>query len=167
MRASEHLGARAWHHGRVATTDNKKSPAKKAARPAKKPAAAAKKPGPRADYGAPVDGFFAKQTPQRRAILEALRTMVEKAAPDATSSLKWGMPFFALGGETMCAIASHKAHVNLILAGPPGTYADPRGLLEGDGKTGRHLKITSLEDLPRKEIAAWLGIAARRARKGA
>ena len=42
----------------------------------------------RADFGAPVDGFFAKQPPHLRAILEVMRALVEEAAPEATASLK-------------------------------------------------------------------------------
>jgi hypothetical protein len=136
---------------------------KAAPKKAKKPAAK-KKPAPRKDFGKPIDGFFAKQPAAMRPIGEALRTLVAEAAPDAESSLKWGMPFFSIGGTMMCAIGGHKAHVNLILSGPPGTYADPEGRLEGDGKTGKHLKLTSLDDLPRESVRSWLRTAAARAR---
>ena len=125
-----------------------------------------KKPAPRADLGAPIDGFFAKQPPHLRPILDALRGLVQQAAPDAESSLKWGMPFFTVGGGTMCAIGAHKAHVNLILSGPPGTFADPEGRLVGEGKTGRLLKLTTLADLPRAAVKGWLKTAAALARKG-
>jgi hypothetical protein len=118
----------------------------------------------RADYGAPVDGFFAKQPPQLRAILDELRALIEDAAPDATAALKWGMPFFTRGDEMMCALASFKSHVNLILPGPPGSYADPDGRLEGDGKTGKHLKLRALDDLPRTTVRGWLRTAAARAK---
>lgn len=135
---------------------------------ARKPAKAkrpARKVGPRADYGAPVDGFFAKQPPHLRAILEALRELVDEAAPEAVASLKWGMPFYTLDGAMMCALAGFKAHVNLILPGPPGAFADPDGLLEGEGKTGRHLKLRALDDLPRAAVRGWLRTAATLARK--
>jgi hypothetical protein len=127
----------------------------------------ARKPVPRADFGAPIDGFFAKQPPQLRAILEELRRLVEEAAPDAESSLKWGMPFFTVGGAMMCALGGHKSHVNLILSGPPGAYADPEGRLSGEGKTGRHLKLTTLDELPRDAVRGWLRTAADLARKKA
>lgn len=133
--------------------------------PAKAPhSPTARRAGPRADLGAPVDGFFARQPPHVRPILDELRRLVEAAAPGASSSLKWGMPFYRLGDATVCALAGFKAHVNLILPGPPGTYADPQGLLEGDGKTGRHLKVRSLAELPRAAVKGWLRIAADRAR---
>ncbi|HEU4727839.1 MAG TPA: DUF1801 domain-containing protein [Kofleriaceae bacterium] len=128
---------------------------------------AGRKPGPRVDYGRPIAGFFARQAAPLRAILEALRALIEETAPDASSSLKWGMPFFMIGDTMMCALAGHKAHVNLILSGPPGTYADPEGRLAGDGKTGRHLKLTRLEDLPHDAVRGWLRTAAELARKQA
>jgi hypothetical protein len=116
----------------------------------------AKKPAARADLGAPIDGFFGKQPPDMREILFALRGLIDVAAPSASASLKWGMPFYELGGKTLCALGGHKAHVNLILSGPPGTFTDPKGLLVGDGKTGRHLKLTRLADLPTTDVKRWL-----------
>ncbi len=140
------------------------SPARKPAAPRRKRGASPKKPAPRADLGAPVDGFFAKQPPHLRPILDELRGLVQEAAPDATSSIKWGMPFYAIGGNTLCALAGFKAHVNLILPGAPGTFADPEGRLEGEGKTGQHLKVRSLAELPRASVRRWLRTAAQRAR---
>jgi hypothetical protein len=124
----------------------------------------AQKWGTRADLGAPIDGFFARQPPALREILEALRAEVERAAPEAVGAIKWGMPFYTLRGEMMCALAGHKSHVNLILAGPPGTFADPDGRLEGDGKTGKHLKLNALAQLPRAAVRGWLETAAATAR---
>ena len=124
----------------------------------KKPAA--KKPAPRADFGAPIEGFFAKQPAHLRSILDELRALVEEVVPEAESSLKWGMPFYRVNGAMMCALAGHKSHVNLVLAGPPGTFADPEARLSGEGKTGRHLKLTSLDELPRDAVRGWLRTAA-------
>jgi hypothetical protein len=118
----------------------------------------------RVDFGAPIDGFFAKQPPHLRVILEALRKLIEDVAPDATASLKWGTPVYAVGRDMMCALAGFKSHVNLILAGPPGTFMDPEGLLEGEGKTGRHLKLRTLDELPLKAARGWLRAAAQVAR---
>jgi hypothetical protein len=129
--------------------------------------AARGKPAARADLGAPIDGFFAKQPAPLRPVLEELRKMVEEAAPEAESSIKWGMPFFTLGGEMMCALGGHKSHVNLILSGPPDAFDDPEGRLEGAAKTGRHLKLRSLADLPRPAVRRWLRTAAEIARKKA
>jgi hypothetical protein len=142
------------------------APATKSARGKRDPAPATKF-GPRADLGAPVDGFFGRQPPHLRAILDELRALVEEIAPDATASLKWGMPFYTIGGNTMCALAGFKAHVNLILPGSPESFVDPDGLLEGDGKTGKHIKLRALAEIPRGAVQIWLRAAADRARKTA
>jgi hypothetical protein len=146
-----------------ASTRKRPAPARKSPGPERTPKSWSR-PAARADLGAPVDGFFARQPPPLRAILDELRTLVEEAAPTAASSLKWGMPFYTLDGATMCALGAHKAHVNLILSGPPEAFADPGGRLEGDGKTGRHLKLRTVEDLPRAAVRGWLRTAARLAR---
>jgi hypothetical protein len=153
------------------TVTARKAPRAKKAPRARKVAsragvAPAKDYGPRKDLGAPVEGFFAKQPPGLRPILDELRNMVRQAAPDASSAIKWGMPFYSIGGAIVCALAAHKSHVNLILPGPPGTYADPEGRLEGDGKTGRHLKLKTLGDLPKTSVRGWLKTAVRLARNG-
>lgn len=171
------------HHRAVKKSPTKKAPAKKAPAkkapakkapaekaPAKKaPAKKAPSSGGgvaarRADYGAPVEQFFEKHSGELRDVLDALRKLVESVAPDAVASLKWGMPFYTVAGEMYCAIGGHKAHVNLILPFPPGTLDDPRELLQGEGKTGQHLKLRSRKDLPEKAVRDWLKVAAKRAR---
>ncbi len=156
-----------WHHEDVKNVAQPPKLNKKATAPKREVAterAVAKKYGVRADLGAPIDGFFAKHPPALRAILDELRKMVEEIAPDATASIKWGMPFYSVAGHPICALAGFKAHVNLILSGPPDTFTNSEGILEGDGKTGRHLKLLSLDDLPRVQVRRWLRSAAERAR---
>ncbi|MCC6998060.1 MAG: DUF1801 domain-containing protein [Deltaproteobacteria bacterium] len=144
-----------------------KQPTAAKRKPKPKPAAAspaARKPAPRADSGAPIDGFFARQPQHLRPILEALRALVEEVVPEAASSIKWGMPMYTLNDAMLCGLGGHKSHVNLILAGPPGTFDDPEGRLIGEGKTGKHLKLTSLDDLPHESVRGWLRAAAARVR---
>ena len=166
----------------------KAKPAGKTARTASQTQAAKRKTGPRAgqrsssakraapkravrsavarrvDFGAPVDGFFSKQPPQLRSILDTLRQLVEEAAPDANASLKWGIPVYSIGSVMMCALGGHKAHVNLILAGPPGAFDDPERRLTGAGKTGRHLTLRHIDELPRTAVRGWLRKASELAR---
>jgi hypothetical protein len=124
-----------------------------------------KKYAQRADLGAPIDGFFSKQPAHLRAVLESLRRLADEAAPEAEKSLKWGMPVYTIAGAMMCALGGHKSHVNLVLAGPPEIFADPSGLLVGSGKTGRHLKLRTLDELPRESVRRWLRAAADHARR--
>lgn len=146
----------------------KKTAAKKKAKAAPKKTAkkvAKKAMAPRADLGAPIDGFFAKQPAKQRAILDALRAIIEENAPDAQSAIKWGNPFYSINGVMTCAMSSHKAHVNLMLAGPAGTFTDPDGLLEGEGKTGKHISFHDAKEIPKAKVRGWVREAADLARK--
>jgi hypothetical protein len=134
------------------------------AHPATPAKAARPGPGPRADLGAPIDSFFTRRSGPLRQVLDELRALIDAELPAAASSIKWGMPFYTLAGKPVCALAAFKAHVNLILAGPEGTFVDPDGLLEGDGKTGRHLKLRTPGEIPRSAVRAWLQAAAALAR---
>lgn len=156
---------------RTSTSTRAKAPPKKAAKkasstagPSKRSASSSRRPAQRADLGAPIDGFFAKQPPALRAILEALRKLVESTVPDAQSAIKWGMPFYTLHGQMMVALGAHKSHVNLILAGPPAAFHDPEGRLTGSAKGGRHLKLTALDQLPQNAARTWIKAAAAHAR---
>jgi hypothetical protein len=140
------------------TAENAAAAAATGKRPARRTAA-------RADYGAPIDGFLARQPPHLRAILEALRGLICEVAPDAEASLKWGMPWFTVWDRMVCALGGHRSHVNLILMGPPQAFRDPEGRLLGEGKGGRRLMLTSLDDLPRASARQWLRTAARLARQ--
>lgn len=139
----------------------KKTPARRTTRAASAPASASS--GQRADFGAPVDRFFAKQPAHIQPITNTLRALVEEAARDATAVIKWGVPVYEIGGKMMCSISAHKAHVNLVLWGKPSAFPDPRGKLSG-AKSGRHLKVTSVDEIPRADARRWLKAAAELAR---
>jgi len=156
------------------TTSRKTSAKQSAARKAPAKAAAAKKAPAndggakktsaranlqRADLGAPVDDFFARQPPEQRVLLEALHAMIEKAAPDARASIKWGMPYYELK-RGFCALYTAPSYVGLNLMAPPEKFDDPEGKLEGTGKTMRHLKVRSAADLDEGSILRWLKTAA-------
>ena len=118
----------------------------------------------RADFGKPVEGFIKKRPPEQQKILSELRTLILAAAPDCEAQLKWGMPHYTIGGKYYAATSAHKAHVNLIMFGSPKAFDDPKGLLEGDGKMGRHLKIETAKDLPKAQVKKWLAAAAKASR---
>ncbi|TMF23823.1 MAG: DUF1801 domain-containing protein, partial [Chloroflexi bacterium] len=74
-------------------------------------------------------------TPDKRALLERLRALVDKAVPDATTSIKWGVPFYQRNGKNICALASFKEYVGINIFAPPDVLVDPKRRLEGGGKT--------------------------------
>ena len=75
------------------------------------------------------------------------------------SSCKWGNPFFAVDGTMICALTAHKAHVNLVLAGPPDAFTDHDHGLTGASDSGRHLKLTDVSQIPRESVLDWVRTA--------
>lgn len=78
-------------------------------------------------------------------LLETLRLLIHETIPETTEELKWGMPVFKKT-KAFTYLRSSKNHVAL------GFYNierinDPKGMLEGTGKTMRHLKIKQPEDI--------------------
>ncbi len=119
-----------------------------------------KKPAPRKDFGAPVETYLAKFDGEQRKILDALHALIKANAPKATGALKWGMPMWREGTKMVCALRVTKTGVGLLLFGPPALFVDPEGLLEGEAQNMRQLKLTSLKDLPKKQVTAWLKVVA-------
>jgi hypothetical protein len=124
-----------------------------AKRPAKKTAA-------KAGSGPSVDGYFAQQPADKRALLEKLRALVAKAVPDASASIKWGVPFYQRNGKDVCALAAFKDHVAINFFATPSALADPSKKLEGGGKSSRLLKVRSANDIDAASIQRWLKVAA-------
>ena len=109
-----------------------------------------------------IDAYIAKSADFAKPILNHLRKLVHKACPDATETIKWGMPFFESSGSILCNIAAFKEHCSFGLWNAP-LLKDPEGILQVKEKNamGHFDRITSLKDLPAdKVIVAYLKEAA-------
>ena len=100
--------------------------------------------------------YFAQQSPEKRALLQKLHSLVIKAVPDAKVSIKWGVPFYERNGKKVCALAAFKEHVGINFFAPPAALADPGKKLEGSGKGNRMLKVHSAGDIDSASILRWL-----------
>jgi hypothetical protein len=107
------------------------------------------------------DKYFAEQSADKRALLERLRVLVRKGVPDATVSIKWGVPFYTSDGKDICALAVFKDFVGINIFAPPEALADPKKKLEGSGKKNRMLKVRTAADIDSASILKWLKAAAK------
>jgi hypothetical protein len=121
---------------------------------------AAKKTPVKAGGGPSVEGYFTQQPADKRALLEKLRALVARGVPDATASIKWGVPFYQRNGKDVCALAAFKDHVAINFFASPSALADPEKKLEGGGKSSRMLKVRSAADIDAASIQRWLKVAA-------
>ena len=140
------------------------SPSKSSSTPATADAPPSAKRKGRADYGAPIDGYFENLTPDQRAPLDKLRSIVEATVPKAESSLKWGAPFYTLDGKLFCAMGALKNCVAMSIYGPPEAFDDPKGLLEGKSPQYRVLKVANERDIDTASVKRWLKAAAAAAK---
>ena len=91
----------------------------------------------------------------------ALREVILEEAPDASESIYqvytvaiW-FGFSEKMKDMFCYIATNAGHVNLGF--PRGsTLPDPNRVLEGEGKTMRHIKFASMVDLERPFVRKYI-----------
>jgi hypothetical protein len=98
----------------------------------------------------------------------ALREIVLEEAPDASESIYQVYTvaiWFGFSGkmkDMFCYIATNAGHVNLGF--PRGaSLPDPNRVLEGDGKTMRHIKFRSLRDVERPFVRRYIQAAMEQA----
>lgn len=92
-----------------------------------------------------VDFFIADlQEPQRSWLLQ-IQQFILNAAPGIQESIKWKVPCYAYKGM-LCYLNPKKDHLDFGFM--QGIHlSNTHGLLQGDGKMVRHVKIYTDEDL--------------------
>ena len=102
-----------------------------------------------------IENYIVRQPSPQKEICLRLRELILRTYPDIQEEFRWGVPVF--GGRYY--IGALKDHVNLGFS-ISGLSPDKLKLFEGSGKTMRHLKIRSLQDIDEKKIFNLLKIAA-------
>lgn len=92
-----------------------------------------------------VDQYIEAAPENQKQILYALRNLIFEVVPNVKEDFKWSQPVYALE-KNFAYLKSNKQHVNL------GFFSfdkieDSNGLLEGTGKSMRHIKISSMSDI--------------------
>jgi len=113
----------------------------------------------RKDFGSSADSFFDSLNESLAPLAHGLRALIRKVLPEATESIKWGMPVYETE-KLVCAIRPAANHVALQFYSGATDFWDPEGLLEGTGKRMRHVKIRCRADIRSDMFAAWLKQAA-------
>lgn len=90
-------------------------------------------------------------------LVEAVRQLALAAGADVTEEVKYGGILFA-ARQGFCGVFSYTNHVTLELSQGAG-LPDPHGLLEGQGKGRRHLKLLSMADVEAKHLHDYIALA--------
>jgi hypothetical protein len=99
-----------------------------------------------------VDAYIAGAADWAKPILIHLRELTFAAVPDATETIKWGVPYWDYHGN-LCGMAVFKAHAAFVLT-HEDEIPEVRALYGESQKAGMGVlgKITSLEALPEDAV---------------
>ena len=100
-----------------------------------------------------VDDYTQKQKSPQREICQALRQIILKQFPEIKEEMKLGVPYY----EDKYYLVALKDHVNLGFS-LKGLSPEEEALLEGSGKTMKHIKISSLDDIDEEKITGLLNM---------
>ena len=107
-----------------------------------------------------VADYLEELAPERRAALQALRSLVFHVAPGAVETMRYGMAAYDVGGRELCLFASQKHYVSLYL--DPKIVDRYRGELEGLSLGKGCVRFRKLDKLPLETIERMLREIAER-----
>jgi len=106
------------------------------------------------------DEYFADQPARQRAIIGALRKVVKRVEPGLREAVKWGNGCWVGTKEPVAYVHSAPEYVQFgFFRG--SALKDPKGLLEGEGKYVRHIKVHARREIDERAFTALLKQAAR------
>src|SRR5260221_10813787 len=110
-----------------------------------------------------IDEYVAKPG-KMKGVMKGLRALVKKAVPGCEEYVNpWKIPSFDSNG-TVCGFMTGKEHVTFVFL--RGTVLpDPEGLLEGTGKSVRHVKVRTAADVKKLALEKFVVEAARLEKK--
>jgi len=99
-----------------------------------------------------IDAYIDRSAEFAKPVLAHLRAVVHAACPEVEETMKWSVPHFMYGGGILCSMAAFKAHCAFGFWNGARVVGDDAAATErAMGNFGR---ITSLADLPSKEVLA-------------
>ncbi len=104
-----------------------------------------------------VNEYIEKQKSPQKEIIQELRRIILETFPDITEEMKLGVPWY----EGKYYLVALKDHVNLGFS-IKGLSKKEKDLFDGSGKTMKHIKIYSLQEIDRKKIVKLLKVVKKK-----
>ena len=106
-----------------------------------------------------VDEYIEKQKSPQKEILQEVRKIFQKTLPSYEEKSAWGVVAFS-GGKFYIAAMKNRVHVGFAIN---GLDKDEISLFEGSGKTMRHIKINSLEEIEEEKLVKLIKMVDKKA----
>lgn len=103
-----------------------------------------------------VDQFIKNLPNVIQNITKTLRKVILNSSPKLEEEFKWSMPNYSYNG-LVCYLQTAQKHVNLgFQKGNELQKKDIDNLLQGTGKTMRHIRIKRIEDIKPEAITSLI-----------
>ena len=106
-----------------------------------------------------VDEYIENQKSPQKEILQKVRKIFLKTLPNCEEKMMWGVVTFA-GGKFYIAALKNRVHVGFAIT---GLNKEEISLFEGSGKTMKHIKIQSLEEIDEKRLVKLIRLIDKKA----
>ena len=106
-----------------------------------------------------VEEYIEKQNSQQKEIIKEVRKIFNKTLPDSKEEKAWGVIVIA-GGKFYIAAMKTRVHVGFSIV---GLDKEEINLFEGTGKTMRHVKIHSIEDIDEGKLVGLIKLIDKKA----
>ena len=104
---------------------------------------------------------YIKDAPHpQRAIMETIRKLIHESIENVVEEYKWSRPVFKKNRD-FAYLQTNKNHVNLGFYSHFEKLNDPDQILQGSGKTMRHIKFKQETDINLLLLKEWLLIVSR------
>jgi uncharacterized protein YdhG (YjbR/CyaY superfamily) len=106
-----------------------------------------------------VNEYIEKQKSPQKEILQKVREIFQKTLPSCEEKMAWGVVTFA-GGKFYIAAMKNRVHVGFAVT---GLNKDEISLFEGSGRTMKHIKIPTLENVDEKTLVKLIKMVDKKA----
>jgi len=106
-----------------------------------------------------VSEYIDKQKSPQKEIIQKVRKIFQKMLPTSEEKMRWGVITFA-AGKFYIAAMKNRVHVGFAIT---GLNKDEINLFEGSGKTMRHIKIPTSEDIDQKKLVKLIELVDKKA----
>ena len=106
-----------------------------------------------------IEEYIDKQPSPQKEIILKVRDIFTKTLRNYNEKFAWGVMVYA-GGKFYIAAMKNRVHVGFAITGLNKEEID---MFEGSGKTMRHIKIHSLEDIKEERLVKMINMVNKKA----
>ncbi|MGH7627623.1 MAG: DUF1801 domain-containing protein, partial [Gemmatimonadaceae bacterium] len=103
-----------------------------------------------------VFAYIASLPQPQRDIAESVDALAAKTLPGLQRSVKWGMSYYGVGDGWCFCCGGFAGHVKLMFINGAALEPVPPVTPVAMGKSTRGVELDSIDDLDKRQVAAWL-----------